>query len=166
MTFQARVSDFIARATYLAMAIGLVLGSGCMVDSEEPADIASVTLRFQGDSAVRGAGAETFAERIRVDVIHERSRQPIISDFELAALSEREWEGTLYVPRQEEIRFQVGVYDANDTLIFTGESLATLMSDEQGVHIPLVAVHGNQDMDTWRVRSAVYLGELVVGRDA
>ena len=177
-----RFNHLIALGSYLALASsGMALGTGCAVEpgvEEAATEEVAIQIRFHDEEnaldqqqtfGLLGALAPieyTDVDRILVDVTYTSNDQPFAVNFDLTQKATNVWEGTLpFLPRNEQLRFTAEASDANGTIIFSGETLATLTIDNQAVVIPLAPAQDQETFDMPRMYRIVYPTEVVEGQE-
>lgn len=149
----------------IALACGLVVGTGCSVDSmqeESAADAVHIHIRFHQGVEKHGA---TDITRILVAVTRADSGQSIAPSLDLTRRAPNDWEGALaFLPRDQQLRFAASAFDAGNTIIFSGETLTTLSTDSRAVEIPLAPAQSLQTIDMPRLAQIAYPSEIVAGQ--
>lgn len=185
-----KTNRLVALGSYLALACGgITMGNGCALEPTEDqaaTESVSINVRFYNDDEQQAQSAlgkdqlslsflplaalapieRTDVTRILVDVTYADSGQPFAINFALTELTEGTWEGTLpFLPRDQSLRFSARALDAEDVELFSGETLATLTIDNQGVEIPLAPAQDQQEFDMPRMYRVVYPSEIVAGQE-
>jgi alpha-tubulin suppressor-like RCC1 family protein len=176
-------SHIIAFSSYVALACSAVLASpGCGTPDEEQVDSAPVTIeiRYHERDAPEQPSVSplSFAltapdptkydqvDKILVDILYAASGQPFYTSFALTEVTPDVWRGDVpLLPRNQQLRFAARALNATGDVAFSGETLATLTTDNQGVQIPLAPAQNNQTFQLPRLLRIVYPAEMYAGRE-
>lgn len=167
-------------AAYLAIPCsGLLLDTGCAAEpiQADPArDAVTIQIRFHqalnGQAQAFGLWSAllpaeyTDVGKILVDVSYATTGQVFNINFELAKTAANQWQGTIpFMPRDEQFRFSARAYDSTDALIFSGETLAILTTDDQSIQIPLAPAQDQQTLDLPRMSRIAYPAQITAGQE-
>lgn len=172
-------SRLLSIATW-SLALGaLGLAASC-APSAAPAEAPlSLEIRFQADDAsagVAGPRARTAAAlaptehdqvtRVLIDVTRVEGNVPIYVNFDLTEVTADDWRGSLpSVPRDQQLRFNARALDAAGNLAFSGQTLATLATDNQALQIPLAPAQDQQTFPMPRMTRIVYPSVMFSGQE-
>ena len=165
--------------SFLALAgSGLLLGAGCAIEpgvDEAVADDFTIQIRFHQGSepqpqtsgllAGLAPSEHTDVTRILVDITDIDSGQPLAMDLALTQVADSQWQGPLpSLPQGQQLRFTAEAFDASDTVVFSGETLATVSLDRHDIEIPLAPAQGLQTIDMPRLVQIAYPSDIVSGQ--
>lgn len=172
-------------------AVGAVAATGCgAADHADPAaGSVAIDIRVQGDPGGAAAGApphlrmrdgdrlvgdapagpapDKFSDvtRILVDITLASSGQAFYSSLDLTEISSTNWHGDVpALPRNQQLHFVARALDAAGTVAFSGETLATLTIDAQGVTIPLAPAQNGATLQLPQLVRLNYPREIFSGQ--
>lgn len=169
--------------TGITLAFGLVLagaGAGCGGSDEERRAPVSIEIRFQpGDVSPASARASSTTPtlmaapteydqvtRVLLDVTRVAGDVPVYVNFDLGEATPDHWRGELpLVPRDQPLRFSARALDAGGQVAFSGESFATLLSDNTELEIPLAPAQDQQTFPMPRILRIVYPAVMYAGQE-
>jgi len=159
----------------------MLMSTGCGSGSEEHVDSGQVTMevRFQdGDDAQQAPGGATLriaslapgptthdqVARVLVDVTFADSGLPFFLNLDLTKLGPDDWRGDVpLLPRNQQLRFAARALSSTGDVAFSGNTVATLTIDNQGVQIPLAPAQNGQTFAMPRMFRIVYPATVISG---
>lgn len=167
--------------TGIILALGLVVaGASCGASDGERLAPVSIEIRFHpGDaSPASSRAASTTPEltaapteydqvtRVLLDVTRVAGDVPVYINFDLGEATPDQWRGELpLVPRDQPLRFSARALDAAGQVAFSGETFATLVSDNAELEIPLAPAQDQQTFPMPRMLRIVYPAVLYSGQE-
>lgn len=171
-------SQFVLCSCMAIASGGPALGTGCTTVEETITETIRIGIRFQEYegaleqsrfSPVAGLASIAHADvmRVLVDISSTDSGQPFALDFHLTRMEPHVWKRTLSgLPLDQQLRFTAEALDAGGTVIFSGETLATLTTDSRGVEIPLAPARDRQTFDIPHIYRIASPSEIITGHEA
>jgi alpha-tubulin suppressor-like RCC1 family protein len=182
-----KTHHIIALSSYVALTccgIGMGMTTGCAGPDKHQVDSsATVEIRFHdGDGAQpqqstnvlrlaeadAGPGPTTHdtVARVLVDITFADTGQPFYTNFELTKVATDVWRSPVpLLPRNKQLHFVARALNASGAVAFSGDTLATLTTDNQGVQIPLAPAQNNQTFQIPRMFRIVYPADMFAGQE-
>lgn len=179
-----RINHIIALSSCIALACsGMVMTTGCAGPGKSQPDAADATIEIRfhdGDGpppqgitnvlrladAAPGPTTHDNVARVLVDISIAATGQPFYVNLELTKLAPDVWRAPVpLLPRNQQLHFVARALDATGAAAFSGDTLATLTTDNQGVTIPLAPAQNNQTFQMPRMFRIVYPASMFAGQE-
>lgn len=179
-----RISHIIALSSCVALVCsGMVMATGCAGPGKSQPDAADATIEIRfhdGDGsppqgitnvlrladAAPGPTTHDNVARVVVDISIAATGQPFYVGLDLPKLAPDVWRASVpLLPRNQQLHFVARALDATGAVAFSGETLATLATDNQGVQIPLSPAQNNQTFQMPRMFRIVYPTSMFAGQE-
>ena len=174
----------LASCSYVALVCcGVAMSTGCEDPRNRLAESSqvSIEIRFHDGDGVQpqqsmnvlrlaeaapGPTTHDNVARVLVDISFADTGRPFYTSFELAKLAPDVWRSPVpLLPRNQQLHFVAHALDATSTVAFSGETLATLTTDNQDVQIPLAPAQNNQMLQMPRMLRIAYPADMFAGQE-